>query len=496
MAASHGSTTMRNIPDVALTADVQMFLIQNNGQAVAVGGTSAAAPLWAGFTALANQQAAANGKPRIGFLNTPIYAIGKGLNYSTDFHDISLGTNGFAAVSGYDLSTGWGTPAGQSLINHLAGAANAPTFTLSTSAATLSVKPGSSGTATITVGPQNGFSGSVSLTASGLPSGVTASFSPASATSTSLLTLTAGSTATPGAATVTVKGASGSLTATATIALTIATPSFTLAASPATLTVKQGNSGTSTITVGAVNGFTGSVSLTASGLPSGVTAAFSPTTATTTSVLTLTASSAAIAGTSTVTITGASGTLKGTATIALTITVPNFTLAASPNTLTVGQGKSGVSTIAVSPVNGFSGAVSLTASGMPSGVTAAFSPASATTSSVLTLTASATAVAGTSTVTVTGASGTLRNTAIVSLTITAPSFTLAALPTSLSVGQGKSGASTHHGQPADRLYGQRHPCGVGAAKRRDGGVQSGQHHYQQRSDTNGRKRGIGWYRRR
>ena len=71
MSASGGSTTMRNIPDVALTADLQMYLIQNNDQAVVVGGTSAAAPLWAGFAALANQQAAANAKPPIGFLNPP-----------------------------------------------------------------------------------------------------------------------------------------------------------------------------------------------------------------------------------------------------------------------------------------------------------------------------------------------------------------------------------------------------------------------------------------
>ena len=82
MAANGGSTKMRNIPDLALTADIQMYLIQSNGQAVVVGGTSAAAPLWSGFVALANQQAAANAKRRIGFLNPLIYAIGKGSGYA------------------------------------------------------------------------------------------------------------------------------------------------------------------------------------------------------------------------------------------------------------------------------------------------------------------------------------------------------------------------------------------------------------------------------
>ena len=109
MSASGGSTTMRNIPDVALTADLQMYLIQNNDQAVVVGGTSAAAPLWAGFAALANQQAAANAKPRIGFLNPLVYTIGNSSNYSVDFNDIIRGSNGFSAVTGYDLITGWGS---------------------------------------------------------------------------------------------------------------------------------------------------------------------------------------------------------------------------------------------------------------------------------------------------------------------------------------------------------------------------------------------------
>ena len=117
-----GSTTMRNLPDVGLTADIQMFLIQSNGQACVVGGTSAAAPLWAGFLALANQQAAATAQPPIGFLNPPLYPIGENSSYGADLHDITQGSNGgFSAVTGYDLVTGWGSPAGQHLINDLAG---------------------------------------------------------------------------------------------------------------------------------------------------------------------------------------------------------------------------------------------------------------------------------------------------------------------------------------------------------------------------------------
>ncbi len=98
---------------------------------------------------------------------------------------------------------------------------NSPDFSLSASPGSLTILQGANGTSTITVTPVNGFNSSVSLSASGLPSGVTASFNPASTTTTSTLTLTASSTATTGTATVTVTGTSGSLTHTTTISLTV-----------------------------------------------------------------------------------------------------------------------------------------------------------------------------------------------------------------------------------------------------------------------------------
>lgn len=143
LGANGGSGTMRNIPDVALTGDVQIFLIQNNGQPVSVGGTSAATPLWAGYVALANQQAAANGKAPVGFLNPLLYAIGKTSSVASDLHDILVGNNkGFAAAPGYDLATGWGSPAGQHLIDDLAGAVNPPSLTLAASGSALTVRAG------------------------------------------------------------------------------------------------------------------------------------------------------------------------------------------------------------------------------------------------------------------------------------------------------------------------------------------------------------------
>jgi hypothetical protein len=125
MAANQGSTTMRNIPDVALTAD-NVFVVANNGVNESVGGTSCAAPLWAGLIALANQQAVTNGQPSVGFINPAIYEIGRESAYAADFHDITTGNNAwpsspanFFAAVGYDLCTGWGTPNGLNLINAL-----------------------------------------------------------------------------------------------------------------------------------------------------------------------------------------------------------------------------------------------------------------------------------------------------------------------------------------------------------------------------------------
>jgi glucuronoarabinoxylan endo-1,4-beta-xylanase len=203
-----------------------------------------------------------------------------------------------------------------------AGSSGTPSFTLSRSASTLSVTQGSSATDTIAVTDVNGFSGSVSFTATGLPSGVTASFSPTSSTSSSVLTLTASSSAATGSSTVTITGTSGSTTASTTIALTVnakTTTGFTLAPSASSLSVTQGTSGTDTITVTDIGGFTGSVSFTVSSLPSGVTASFSPTSSTSASVLTLTASSSATVGAYTLTITGTSGSTTATTTIILSV---------------------------------------------------------------------------------------------------------------------------------------------------------------------------------
>ena len=121
--SNHGSTTYRNGPDVSANANFTFYVCADQTTCTAneYGGTSFAAPMWAGYIALVNQKLQSQGKADVGFLNPTIYQQNAQLSdYNTDFHDIASGTSGkYSAVTGYDLVTGWGTPT-PSLISTLA----------------------------------------------------------------------------------------------------------------------------------------------------------------------------------------------------------------------------------------------------------------------------------------------------------------------------------------------------------------------------------------
>jgi subtilase family serine protease len=120
--SNNGSTTLRNIPDVAAEANTNQYSCYDGGCSGGNGGTSYAAPQWAGFMAMVNQQAVATGGATVGFLNPTLYRIGVGSSYDSDFHDIVSGSNGkYSAVTGYDLVTGWGSFDGPNLIESLIG---------------------------------------------------------------------------------------------------------------------------------------------------------------------------------------------------------------------------------------------------------------------------------------------------------------------------------------------------------------------------------------
>lgn len=119
--ANKGSKTLRNAPDVAAEANTDNYICYDGTCAGGWGGTSFAAPRWAGYLALANQQAVSHGHATLGFINPAIYTIGLGSSFGTDFHDITSGNNGtYTTQKGYDLVTGWGSPKGAALINALA----------------------------------------------------------------------------------------------------------------------------------------------------------------------------------------------------------------------------------------------------------------------------------------------------------------------------------------------------------------------------------------
>jgi subtilase family serine protease len=435
--SNKGSTTLRNGPDVSANANFTFYVCADQTTCTAndYGGTSFATPMWAGYLALANQQAAANGDT-IGFINPILYPAALTSSYGTYFHDVTSGSCGtYSGLTGFDLCTGWGSPNTTGIINLLAGSAT-PSFTLSASPSSLSVTQGSSGTSTISVTDAGGFTGSVTLAASGLPSGVTAAFGTNPTTGNSVLTLTASSTATTGSSTVTITGTSGSLTATTTVALTVsatATPNFTIAASPASVTVTQGAAGTSTVTITSTGGFNSATTLSATGLPAGVTAAFSTNPVTpaangsATSTLTLTASSSATVGAATVTITGTSGSTTHSTTIALTVNASsgtkNFTLSLSPSSFTIDERGTVSTTLTVTSVNGFNSAVDLSVNEFPSGVSATASanpvtpPANGSVTVTITWSATRRAPTGTTTIDLIGTSGSLTNETPVSITV-------------------------------------------------------------------------------
>ena len=325
----------------------------------------------------------------------------------------------------------------------------APDYTVAASPASQSVVQGSSTSYTVTVTPSGGFTGTVSFSVSGLPAGAAATFNPTSVpgSGTSTMSVTTSSTTPTGSYPLTITGTSGTQTHTASVTLVVTapvTPNFSLSASPASQSVVQGASTSYTVTITPSGGFTGSVTLSASGLPAGAAASFAPNPATSTSTMSVTTSSTTPTGSYPLTITGTSGTLSHTASVTLIVTAaatPNFTLSASPSSQTVTQGASTSYTVTITPSGGFTGSVTFSASGLPAGATASFAPNPATSTSSMTVTTATTTPAGSYPLTITGVSGTLSHTASVTLVVTAAgagNFSLSATPASQSIPAGAS----------------------------------------------------------
>ena len=326
---SNCSNNYRNGPDVSANANFTFYVCadQTTCSANLYGGTSFAAPMWAGYLALANQQAAADGKPALGFINPALYTIGLGSSYDTDFHDITSGSNGYSATVGYDLATGWGSPNGSALISDLINTSSVPGFGLTASSTSLSLVQGGSGTSTITSTVINGFGATISLSATGQPTGVAVKFSPTSITGagTSTMTIAVGASTATGTYSIKVTGTSGSITEIVTVSLTVgkAPANYTISASPTTINVARGSSGTSTITTTVSGGFDSAISLSATGYPGGVTVSFSPSTIAKPgagkSTMTVKVSSKAALGDHKITINGTGGSIPHSTSVTLDV---------------------------------------------------------------------------------------------------------------------------------------------------------------------------------
>ena len=223
--ANKASSTLRNAPDVSAEADFDNPTISNwksprgrlrrhQLRRAALGGLRRAAQRTSGCR-----------EQHLGGISqSSIYTIATGANYNSNFHDVKSGTNGgFKAGVGYDLVTGWGSPNGPTLIDSLSAPLTAPSFVVSAYPSMPNLERGTGVTTTVRVSTPNAFAGDVTLSASALPTGVTAVFSPttANAATPSTLTLTATGAADTGEAAVTITGTAGAVTRTIPLKLTV-----------------------------------------------------------------------------------------------------------------------------------------------------------------------------------------------------------------------------------------------------------------------------------
>lgn len=216
----------RDLPDVSLAAAMHDgYLVETQGALYTIGGTSASSPSFAGLMALVVQKTG----QRQGNANARFYQLGaaqfgtggvKVFNDTTSGNNSVPGVTGYTCAVGYDLPTGLGSVDANALVNNWT-----PDFAISAAPASVSVPQRSSGTVTVTTAVMGNFSNAVSLSASGLPAGLTATFSPVSidapGAGSSTFTISANASAVSGTYPVTITGTGGNMTHSASVNLTV-----------------------------------------------------------------------------------------------------------------------------------------------------------------------------------------------------------------------------------------------------------------------------------
>ncbi len=323
----------------------------------------------------------------------------------------------------------------------------APDFSVSVTPFSRNSTPGGAGvTYSVQTAVVRGAAESVALSVTGLPANVTSGFSPSStitAGGSSTLTVTAGAPAASGTTDFTITATAASATHSAPAEITIGND-FSLSVSAASGNLSWGSSATFTVSTAVTNGAAQAIALTAPSLPAGVTASFSPAslTAGQSSTLTLTASGTPAGGSAQFTVTGTatsgSHNAQGNVTVA-----DDFSIAVSPATALIPAGGSVICTVSTNLTSGSAETVALTVSGLPTGVSGAFSSSSVLAGHNVTLTLSATLAAaiGASTFTVSGSASSASHMAGGGVTVT-PDFSVSISPASQNVLSGQSATFT------------------------------------------------------
>src|SRR5271166_1451502 len=306
-----------------------------------------------------------------------------------------------------------------------------PNFTISASPASLSVVAGNQGTSTITTTISGGFNSSISLSAVGVPPGMGVSFNPntipAPGAGSSTMTITVPHFAVPGTYPITVNATGGGIKQNTTVTLIVLPPDFGISASPASLTIVQGNKGTSTITTTIIAGFDSPISLSASGAPAGITVGLNPSTIPApgagNSTMTITVGISTLPGTYPITVTGNGGGAQHGTTVTVTVSAaPNFGIGGAPSSLSIPEGNQGTSTITTSVCCGFNHSISLSASGAPPGTTVSLNPATipapGSGNSTMTIMVGSSTATGVYPLPVTGNGGGIHQSTTVTLTVT------------------------------------------------------------------------------
>jgi hypothetical protein len=327
------------------------------------------------------------------------------------------------------------------------GTGPGPDYSLSLAPAALTVVQGATGTATVTITRMN-FPGAVPLHLGNAPVGVTGSFNPnpvAPTGTSSTLTVSVGAAVTPGIYNLTVNGTGSPGSRSTVLTLTVSPASdYTLSLSPATLTIVQGATGSTSVTITRTN-FTGAVTLSLGDAPPGVTGSFDPAAPTgTSSTLTVSVSAAVAPGVYNLTVDGTATAGNRSTSLILTVSAaPDYALSLTPAVLTIAQGANATTTVTITRTN-FTGAVTLSLGGAPAGVTGSFDPAAPTgTSSTLTVSVGADVASGVYNLTVNGTGSAGSRSTPLTLTVTAAGdYTLSLTPAELVIGQGASGTTT------------------------------------------------------